>query len=347
MKGEMIAAVMPKTREIEMQKRPIPVPKDNEVLVKIKHVGLCGSDMHFYEYGRIGSVVMDSPTVLGHESAGEIVEVGKNVKNLSVGDRVALEPGVPCGKCEFCKEGKYNLCPDVAFMACPGYDGAFAEYVAYPSDMAFKLPANVDTVEGGLIEPLAVGFHAVSQSGVRAGQKAVVLGSGCIGLVTLMVLKMIGVSEVYVVDVIAKRLEMAKELGATKVLKADEVDVEKTIKELTGNGADAVFETAGNKITTLQTAHLVKSGGVVTIVGMGVDPVIPYDISALVWKEATIKTVFRYRNLYPTAIKAVAAGQIPLKKIATHYFDFANLKEAIDYNIENKSEVIKAVIKFE
>lgn len=343
----MIAAVMPKTREIEMQKRPIPVPKDNEVLVKIKHVGLCGSDMHFYEYGRIGSVVMDSPTVLGHESAGEIVEVGKNVKNLSVGDRVALEPGVPCGKCEFCKEGKYNLCPDVAFMACPGYDGAFAEYVAYPSDMAFKLPANVDTIEGGLIEPLAVGFHAVSQSGVRAGQKAVILGSGCIGLVTLMVLKMIGISEVYVVDVIAKRLEMAKELGATKVLKADEVDVEKTIKELTGNGADAVFETAGNKITTLQTAHLVKAGGVVTIVGMGVDPVIPYDISALVWKEATIKTVFRYRNLYPTAIKAVEAGQIPLKKIATHYFDFANLKEAIDYNIENKSEVIKAVIKFE
>lgn len=347
MKGEMIAAVMPKTREIEMQKRPIPVPKDNEVLVKIKHVGLCGSDMHFYEYGRIGSVVMDSPTVLGHESAGEIVEVGRNVKNLSVGDRVALEPGVPCGKCEFCKSGRYNLCPDVAFMACPGYDGAFAEYVAYPEDMAFKLPANVDTIEGGLIEPLAVGFHAVSQSGVKAGQSAVVLGSGCIGLVTLMVLKMIGVSEVYVVDMIEKRLAMAKELGATKVLKADEVDVEKTIKELTGNGADAVFETAGNKITTLQTAHLVKSGGVVTIVGMGVDPVIPYDISALVWKEATIKTVFRYRNLYPTAIKAVEAGLIPLKKIATHYFDFTNLKEAIDYNIANKNDVIKAVIKFE
>jgi L-iditol 2-dehydrogenase len=347
MKGEMLAAVMTNLKEIEMQKRPIPVPKDNEVLVKIKHVGLCGSDMHFYEYGRIGDVVIDSPLVLGHESAGDVVEVGANVKNLKVGDRVALEPGRPCGKCSFCRTGKYNLCPDVQFMACPGVDGAFAEYVAYPEEWAFKLPDNVGTVEGGLIEPLAVGFHAVSQSGIRVGQSAVVLGAGCIGLVTVMVLKAIGITEIYVIDVIANRLEKAKELGATKVFKADEVDVEAAIKEITGNGADCVYETAGNKRTTLQTAHLVKSGGVVTIVGMGVESIIPYDISALVWKEATIKTVFRYRNLYPTAIKAVEAGLIPLNKIATHYFDFAKIKEGIDYSIENKGEVIKAVIKFE
>lgn len=346
MTGEMWAAVMTGVKKIEMQKRPIPVPKDNEVLVKIKHVGLCGSDLHFYEFGRIGDIVVDRPTVLGHESAGEVVEVGANVKNFKAGDIVALEPGVPCGKCEACLTGKYNLCPDVRFMAIPGYDGAFTEYVAYPEQWAFKLPKNVGTIEGGLIEPLAVGFHAVFQSGIKAGQSAVVLGAGCIGLVTVMVLKMMGISEIYVVDVIAKRLEKAKELGAAKVFKATEVDIEKVIKEVTGNGADAVFETAGNKVTTLQTAHLVKSGGVITIVGMGVESVIPYDISALVWKEATIKTVFRYRNLYPTAIKAVAAGLIPLKEVASDYFAFKDLQKAMDYNINNKNDVIKIVIEF-
>lgn len=348
MKGEMTAAVMTALKTIEMQKRPIPVPKDTEVLVKIKHVGLCGSDIHFYEHGRIGDVVVDRPTVLGHESAGVIVEVGKDVKDLKVGDLVALEPGVGCGKCEFCKTGRYNLCPDVAFMAIPGYDGAFTEYVAYPSDMAFKLPEGMDTIEGGLIEPLAVGFHAVNQSGIKVGQSAVVLGAGCIGLVTVMVLKMMGITDIYVADVIEKRLERAKELGASRVIKADVEDTIKTVMELTGGkGADAIFETAGSKITTLQTASLVKAGGTVTIVGMSADSVVPYNISALVWKEATLKTVFRYRNLYPTAIKAVASGQIPLKKVASHYFKFQDVQKAMDYNIENKNDVIKIVISFD
>lgn len=346
MTGKMKVALMTGINKIEFTERDIPKVKDNEVLVKIKHVGLCGSDIHFFEQGRIGDIVVNEPLVLGHESAGEVVEVGNNVKNIKVGDNVALEPGLTCGKCEFCKTGRYNLCPDVQFMAVPGTDGAFAEYVAYPEDMAFILPENVDTIEGALMEPLAVGFHAAFQSGIKAGQSAVILGSGCIGLVTLTVLKMMGISEVYVVDVIEKRLEKAKELGATQVFKADEIDIEQKIKELTGNGVDAVFETAGSKVTTLQTAHLVKNGGVVTIVGMGAEAVIPYDISALVWKEATIKTVFRYRNLYPTSIKAVAAGQIPLKSIASDYFKFDDLQEAFEHNIKNKSEVIKAVIEF-
>lgn len=347
MKGEMLAAVMTGIKTIEMQKRPIPVPKDNEVLVKIKHVGLCGSDIHFYEQGRIGDIVADVPTVLGHESAGEIVEAGKDVKNLKVGDMVALEPGVGCGKCEFCKSGRYNLCPDVAFMAIPGYDGAFTEYVAYPADMAFKLPEGMGTIEGGLIEPLAVGFHAASQSEIKVGQSAVILGSGCIGLVTLQVLKMMGISEIYVVDVIEKRLQKAKELGATKVIKADTEDTVKAIMELTnGQGADCVFETAGSKITTLQTVKLVKRGGTITIVGMSAESVIPFDISGLVWKEVTLKTVFRYRNLYPTAIKAVASGQIPLKEVASDYFKFEDVQKAMDYNIENKNDVIKIVIEF-
>ena len=144
---------------------PIPKPADNEALVKLEYVGICGSDLHYYETGAIGDYVVKPPFVLGHEPGGIVVEVGKDVKRLKVGDRVALEPGKTCGHCEFCKSGQYNLCPDVVFFATPPVDGVFQEYVAHEADLCFKLPDNVSTLEGALIEPLAVGFHAAMQGG--------------------------------------------------------------------------------------------------------------------------------------------------------------------------------------
>ena len=173
--------------------RPIPTPKDDEVLVKLEYVGICGSDMHYYESGAIGDFIVKPPFVLGHEPGGVVVEVGKNVHHLKVGDRVALEPGKTCGHCEYCREGKYNLCPDVVFFATPPVDGVFQEYVAHEAGLCFKLPDNVSTLEGALIEPLAVGFHAANQGGAHIGQTAVVMGSGCIGLVSMMALKAEGV----------------------------------------------------------------------------------------------------------------------------------------------------------
>ncbi|MGI6704801.1 MAG: NAD(P)-dependent alcohol dehydrogenase [Clostridia bacterium] len=347
MKKEMWAAVMPEVGKIRMEKREIPVPKDNEVLVRIKHVGICGSDLHYFEHGRIGSYVVENPMILGHESAGEVVETGKDVEDLRPGDLVALEPGITCGTCEFCKTGRYNLCPDVVFMATPPYDGAFVEYVAYPRDMVFKLPEGMDTLEGALIEPLAVGFHAVHQAQARIGQSAVVLGAGCIGLVTLMVLKAVGVTEIYVADLIPKRLEMAKKLGATEVFNGNETDVVKAVSKLTGGqGVDMVFETAGSRLTTQQTVELVKRGGNIVLVGMAPEGKVTYDLGQLIDKEASIHTVFRYRNLYPTAIKAVAAGLIPLKEIVTDIFPFQDIGKALAYNIHNKQDMVKAVIAF-
>ncbi len=210
--GEMKAALMTEPGKISMVTRDIPQVKDNEVLVKIEHVGLCGSDIHYYEHGRIGDFVVEKPIILGHEAAGTIVEVGRGVETLKKGDLVALEPGITCGKCEFCKTGRYNLCPDVEFLATPPYDGAFVEYIAYPADMCFKLPEGMDTLEGALIEPLAVGFHAANQAGAQRGETAVVLGAGCIGLVTLMSLMARGVKEVYITDLIDIRLKKLKRL---------------------------------------------------------------------------------------------------------------------------------------
>ena len=159
MEGNMKVAVMNGIGKMGYTERPIPVPKDDEVLVKLEYVGICGSDMHYYEMGRIGDYVVEPPFVLGHEPGGTVVEVGKNVTHLKVGDRVALEPGKTCGKCKFCREGKYNLCPDVVFFATPPVDGVFQEYVAHEAGLCFKLPDNVSTLEGALIEPLSVGLY--------------------------------------------------------------------------------------------------------------------------------------------------------------------------------------------
>lgn len=225
MEKMMKVAVMSEIGKIEYTKRPIPNIKEDEVLVKLEYVGICGSDMHYYENGKIGDYIVKPPFVLGHEPSGEVIQVGEKVKNLKVGDKVALEPGKTCGKCKFCKEGKYNLCSDVVFFATPPVDGVFQEYVSHPADLCFRLPDNVSTLEGALIEPLAVGFHAANQGEAHIGQSAIVFGAGCIGLVSMMALKACGVSKVFVVDIVQKRLDKALELGATGVIHGKKEDV--------------------------------------------------------------------------------------------------------------------------
>ena len=229
---------------------PVPKPSEKEVLVKIEYCGICGSDVHYYEYGRVADYVVEGDFILGHEVAGTVVEVGSQVKSLKVGDRVALEPGIGCGKCEQCKEGKYNLCKDVIFFATPPVQGALKDYVVHPEDMCFKLPDNVSTKEGALVEPLSVGLHACRQGGVTLGNSVVILGAGCIGLCTLLSAKAFGASEIIVVDLFEKRLEFAKKMGATHVINGKEEDVIARVNELLrGKGADVVLEKPGGHKT--------------------------------------------------------------------------------------------------
>ena len=341
----MKAAVMTKIKEVVMEERDIPQIGDDEVLIKVKHCGICGSDIHYYKHGRIGDFVVNQPMVLGHECAGEICKVGSSVKNLESGDIVAVEPGYTCGKCEFCKSGRYNLCPDVVFLATPPYDGAFAEYIKYPSDMVFKLPKGMDTIEGALIEPFCVGMHAAMQAEARVGQSAVILGAGCIGLCTLMALSTMGVKNVYMVDVIQSRLDMAKELGAVKVIRADQEDAVQAVMDATnGRGADLVFETAGSQQTAQQTAELVARGGTIGMVGMAADPVLQYDFEKIMNKEVKLHTVFRYQYLYEAAIHTVSDYHLPLKKIVTNPYTFEQTSQALDDSINHKSEMVKSVI---
>ena len=345
--GKMMkTAVMLGIGKMGFEEREIPVPKDNEVLVKLEYVGICGSDLHYYETGAIGDYVVEPPFVLGHEPGGTVVEVGKNVKHLKAGDRVALEPGKTCGHCEFCKTGNYNLCPDVVFFATPPVDGVFQEYVAHEADLCFKLPDNVSTMEGALIEPLAVGFHAAMQGGARAGQTAVVMGAGCIGLVTMMALKAMGVSRVYVVDIMEKRLEKALELGADGVIHAGQLDAVEELRKLTnGNGSDLVVETAGTQVTTVQAIHMAKKGAVIVLVGYSKSGEMTLPMSLVLDKELTFKTVFRYRHIYPMAIDAVAAGKVNLKGIVTDIFTLDEIQKAMDHSVNNKADIVKAVVR--
>ncbi len=325
----------------------IPEISDDQVLVKMEYCGVCGSDVHFYKDGRVGDVAAPPDFVLGHEVAGEVVKIGAAVKNLKVGDKVALEPGYACGKCEYCKTGRYNLCPNVIFFADPPVQGALKEYVAHPADMCFKLPENMSTEEGALVEPLAVGLHATALGGVGLGSDVLILGGGCIGLVTLLSAKARGASRIVVVDLYEKRLNMAKEMGATEVINAQKENVAERVEELfDGKGVDFVFETAGAIATIQQTPYYVKKGGTIVLVGMAAESMANYNFSQAMVKEITIKTVFRYRNLYPTAIAAISSGSIDVKKIVTNRFTFDESDLAFSTVVHDAQNVIKAVIKF-
>ena len=348
MNGNMRVAIMEGIGKMGFTQRPIPTPKDDEVLVKLEYVGICGSDMHYYEKGAIGDFVVEPPFVLGHEPSGTVVEVGCKVTHLKVGDRVALEPGKTCGHCRYCREGKYNLCPDVVFFATPPVDGVFQEYVAHEADLCFKLPENVSTMEGALIEPLAVGFHAAIQGDAHLGQKAVVMGAGCIGLVTMMALKARGVQDVYVVDVMDKRLDKALELGATAVINGKKEDVVARLMELTdGMGTDLAIDTAGSEFTVRQAINAAAKGSTIVLVGYSRTGEMTLPTDAILNKELTLKSIFRYRHVYPMAIEAVAAGRINLKGIVTNVFPLSDIQHAMDESVRNKADIVKAVIKIE
>lgn len=348
MNGNMRVAIMEGIGKMGFTQRPIPTPKEDEVLVKLEYVGICGSDMHYYETGAIGDFVVRAPFVLGHEPGGTVVEVGSKVTHLKVGDRVALEPGKTCGHCRYCREGKYNLCPDVVFFATPPVDGVFQEYVAHEADLCFKLPDNVSTLEGALIEPLAVGFHAAIQGDAHLGQKAVVMGAGCIGLVSMMALKARGVQDVYVVDVMDKRLDKAMELGATAVINGKKEDVVARLNELTGGmGTDLAIDTAGSEFTVRQAILAAAKGSTIVLVGYSRTGEMNLPTDFILNKELTLKSVFRYRHIYPIAIEAVASGKVNLKGIVSNIFPLSDIQRAMDESVRNKADIVKSVIKID
>ncbi|WP_276354552.1 NAD(P)-dependent alcohol dehydrogenase [Cohnella caldifontis] len=345
MESKMKAAVLTEPGKIEIQERPVPVPGPDEALVRIRAVGLCGSDVHYYEHGKIGPYVVEKPIVLGHEAAGDVVAVGREVRHLSVGQRVTIEPGVTCGRCVHCKSGRYNLCPDVRFLATPPYDGAFCEYIAIRADFLYPIPDSMSYEKAALIEPLSVGLHAVRRGEIRAGETVVIMGMGPIGILALLAAKSAGAGRVIGVDLEAFRLERALRMGATDVVNLREEDGNAAILRLTdGRKADLAIETAGNGRAAASALQAVRRGSRVVLVGLPQENETPLSIPYIVDNEIDIRGVFRYHNTYPTGISIMAAEGLDLEPVITDRMTLDETPRAFEKAIREKNRTLKIVI---
>jgi len=343
--AKMKAAFLYKPGDIRIQEIDIPKPKDDEALIRIKAVGVCGSDVHYYKFGRIGDFIVKDPLILGHECAGEVVEVGKNVKKIKPGDRVSIEAGVPCRKCEYCKQGRYNLCADVTFMATPPFHGAFCEYVAHPEDFLFKLPDNMAFEEGAMIEPLAVGVYAAERGNINIRNTVAIIGSGPIGLMTLQAAKARGATDIIISDLQPFRLELAKKLGATLTINKNEEDPVQKILEYTNGGADVVMDAVGLPETISQSIKIARLGAIIVWIGMPTVDQIPIRAVEAICKDVDIRGIFRYANAYPPSIRLVSSGKIDVKSMITTSFTLDQVQEALEYPGKHPESCIKVIVE--
>ncbi|KAM9766027.1 sorbitol dehydrogenase [Menidia menidia] len=323
MAQENLSVVLHSQGDLRLENRPVPEPGPNEVLLQMHSVGICGSDVHYWQHGRIGDFVLKKPMVLGHEAAGRVLKVGSAVKHLKSGDRVAIEPGVPREMDEFFKNGRYNLSPSIFFCATPPDDGNLCRYYTHNANFCYKLPDHVTFEEGALIEPLSVGIHACRRAGVNLGSTVLICGAGPIGLVCLVVAKAMGASQVVITDLSAERLKVARELGADFQLTVKRADgaqqLAKRVENMLGAQPQVTIECTGVE-SSIQTAiYGTRSGGVVVLVGLGAEMATVPLINAAV-REVDIRGVFRYCNTWPMAIAMLASGQVNVRPLVTHRF---------------------------
>jgi len=337
-------AVLSGPHDLGIEERPVPEPGPGEVLVRVTAVGVCGSDVHYWHRGAIGPFVVRGPLVLGHECAGEVVALGSGVSGPAVGDRVAMEPGIPCGTCRACREGRYNLCPDIRFWATPPFDGAFAEYVVHPADFCFRLPAGVGDEAGALIEPLSTGVHAARRGRIGPGSRVLVTGLGPIGLVNVMAAFAAGAGRVWGSDPVAFRRAAARDLGA-EVLPAGSAPAEAAarLRDAAGGGVDVAVDCSGAPGAVELCCAAVRPGGAVVLIGLGGDRA-ELPIALLQTREVDLLPVFRYAHTYPAAIDWVASGHAPVERLITHRLPMSRVAEAFELVHSTAEGAIKVMI---
>lgn len=333
------AAVLTAPNSIEVRDWPEPAPGADDVVIEISAVGVCGSDVHYFKHGRIGDIVIDQPLVLGHEAAGTISAVGANVKHLGIGDRVALEPQRPCGHCEQCWSGAYNLCPDVVFMAAPPCHGAFARRVVNPADFTFRIPDSMGFEEAALMEPLAVGFWAAERAQLRAGSRCLVIGAGPIGLLAAQVALARGAVGVVVSDVHPERIASVRRFPRFAAHDAAADPGYATVDPI-----DHVIECSGSAEVLNRALKRVRPRGSVALVGINIEGHADIDVWSVMAKELSIVGVYRYAGIYPRVIALAASGQIDLTSMITHRFDLDHTGDALSQGSRDMSS-IKSIVR--
>jgi L-iditol 2-dehydrogenase len=329
------AAVLYGVRDLRLEQRPVPRPGPREVMIEIRSVGVCGSDVHYYEHGRIGDFVVMAPMILGHESSGVVRAAGSAAGRLAVGQRVALEPGVPCGHCLQCRAGRYNLCPDVRFFATPPVDGTLTRYVTLSEDYAHPLPPDLSDDAGAMIEPLSVAIWANRKAGTAPGARVLVTGAGPIGVLCALVAQASGASSVAITDVNATRLALASDLGiATVAAAAHGLAAE----------ADILLECTGVASVVAAGIGALQPAGTAVLVGMGADAAQPLPVALIQARELTVTGTFRYANTYPAAIALAAADRLPLDALVGTRLALRQAEEALQMGRTNPG-VLKTIVR--
>ncbi|NYJ30436.1 NAD(P)-dependent alcohol dehydrogenase [Galbitalea soli] len=322
----MRAALLERAGVVETSIIEVPPLDADQVLIEVSAVGVCGSDVHYFEHGRVGPFVVEAPIILGHELSGTIVDVGAAVDRRRIGERVAVEPQRPCRVCTQCKAGRYNLCPDMEFFATPPINGAFCEFVAIQSDFAHAVPDTVSDEAAALIEPLSVAIWACQRAQVGVGSRVLVAGAGPIGVIVAQTARAFGASEVIVTDVDAQRRAFALEHGATVVLDPAHDDVSTL-------GVDAFVDASGVPSAVIAGIEAVRPAGIAMLVGLGHE-MMALPVSAIQSREIWVSGVFRYANTWPTGIELVASGRVNLDALVSGRFGLDEVDRALSVGRE-------------
>ncbi len=330
-------------RDLRVLDEPMPRPRSGEVLLRIRSVTICRSDLHWYEYGRIGDTISHEPLVLGHEFCGEVVQVPPGVEGIGPGDLVAVDPAVSCGRCRYCREGNPNLCANLLFAGIPPMDGALQEYMTYRPEFLYRLPAGFSADDGALLEPLGVAIHAWDLGRLRVGETVAILGCGPIGLLLVQLALISGAARVLAVEPLAYRRDLAADLGGIPLSPEDDLAV-RAAECTGGHGVDVAIEVAGTLAAQEQAAQMVKRGGTVVLIGIPPQDRVMMTHHLVRRKGLTIKLDRRMKLTYPRAITLVERGMIDLSAMITHRFSLEQADAAFRMVRDYSDGVIKAVV---
>jgi D-xylulose reductase len=340
------ALILEKQQQLALRDIDVPLtvgPRD--VKIRIHTVGVCGSDVHYFQHGAIGPYVVNEPMILGHEASGTVTEVGAEVSTLKPGDRVCMEPGVPQLDSKAALRGLYNLDPAVRFWATPPIHGCLTPEVVHPAAFTYKLPANVSFAEGAIVEPLSIGLQAATKARLKPGDVAVVIGAGTIGALTALAALAGGASRVIVADLQPEKLALlARNPAITGVDVRHESLVDTVLAATDRWGADVVFEASGSVRAFDNILDLVCPGGCMVLVGMPPAEV-PMDIVSIQAKEVRIESVFRYANIFPRAIALISSGQIDVKPFISRTFPFSQSVQAFEEAAQGRPGDVKIQIE--
>lgn len=343
----MKAVVLTGLRQMVLTDVPKPgIKKDTDVLLKIEMIGVCGSDVHYYETGRIGSQVVEYPFIVGHECAAAVKAIGSAVTRIEVGDEVIVDPAVPCHECEQCKMGRENTCYNLRFLGTPGQgDGCLREYIVIPQECCLPTNGRITLEQAALCEPFAVGVYAVKQTQMPKNANIAILGSGPIGLSCMVAAQTEQPKAIYMTDRLDYRVEVAKKAGAAWAGNPEKQDIVKPILEFQPLGLDVVYECAGEQSTLDEAIELLRPGGKLILIGAPRFERVSFIIDKLRRKEITIVNIRRQVGCTQTAIDLIASGRAKLDFMITHRFKFAQTQDAFNMVAGYHDSAIKALIE--